>query len=260
MAKHTKAQAARALGISRTTLYCLIEQGALSPAPDGLIDDTEMVRAAPHVDAIKERIATSSNSDQERHGTSGYSPRVDTQPQEDEQHVTPVNSIQERHDTPVTGRDWTDDTTRYRAHLEGEVDTLRAQVNRLQAQVETLQDELCEGRIARDRAQEDASTERARYVQMLQEFYQRYDRLLDAPRPVPTPRPTADSRPMPTGAAARGAMRRRLLALLQEHPEGLTPAQIRTHLGVEKRLAHTCIAMARDGLLRRIETGRYGGV
>lgn len=47
MARHTKAQAARALGVSRTTLYRLIEHGALSPAPDGLIDDTELVRAAP---------------------------------------------------------------------------------------------------------------------------------------------------------------------------------------------------------------------
>ena len=52
MARYPKAQAARSLGISRTTLYRLIEQGALSPAPDGLIDDTELVRVAPQVDAI----------------------------------------------------------------------------------------------------------------------------------------------------------------------------------------------------------------
>ena len=53
------------------------------------------------------------------------------------------------------------------------------------------------------------------------------------------------------------AGRRRIVALLQEHPEGLSPAQMRDHLGVEKRLAHTCLGMARDGLIRRIATGRY---
>ena len=52
-------------------------------------------------------------------------------------------------------------------------------------------------------------------------------------------------------------MRRRIVALLQEHPGGLTPAEIRTLLGVDKRLADTCLGMRRDGLLRRVERGRY---
>ena len=63
MARLSKSEAARQLGISRTTLYRLIAHGRLSPAPNGLIDDTELVRAAPHVDTIKERIATSSDND-----------------------------------------------------------------------------------------------------------------------------------------------------------------------------------------------------
>jgi hypothetical protein len=33
---------------------------------------------------------------------------------------------------------------------------------------------------------------------------------------------------------------------------------MRTHLGVEKQLAHTCLGMARDGLIRRVGPGRYG--
>src|SRR5689334_4151802 len=160
MARLTKADAARQLGISRTTLYRLIEHGVLSPTPNGRIDDTELVRVASHVDAIKERIATSSDSDQQRHDTSSnsgqerhWTPSVtahSTQQRTDsEQSVTPRDSVQERHDTPVTGRHdalvtgrpWTDDTLRYRTHLEGEVDSLRAQVNRLQVQVERLHDE-----------------------------------------------------------------------------------------------------------------------
>ena len=52
-------------------------------------------------------------------------------------------------------------------------------------------------------------------------------------------------------------MRRRIVALLQEHPEGLSPAQTRRLLSVDKDLGSTMKAMARDGLLRRVETGRY---
>ena len=83
---------------------------------------------------------------------------------------------------------------------------------------------------------------------------ERYDRLLEMPHQAPAPTTiTLRAR----GAVARGAMRQDIIALLQAHPEGLTPAQIRTHLGVEKPLAHTCIAMMRDGLIRRLGAGRY---
>jgi len=53
------------------------------------------------------------------------------------------------------------------------------------------------------------------------------------------------------------ARRRRIVALLQEHPEGLSPVQTRQRLSVAKNLGSTMKAMARDGLLRRVETGRY---
>jgi hypothetical protein len=52
-------------------------------------------------------------------------------------------------------------------------------------------------------------------------------------------------------------MRRRIVTLLQEHPEGLSPGQTRRLLGLVKDLGSTMKAMARDGLLRRVETGRY---
>jgi hypothetical protein len=52
-------------------------------------------------------------------------------------------------------------------------------------------------------------------------------------------------------------MRRQILALLHDHPEGLTPAAMRTLLGATKRLAQTCLAMRRDGLRRRVHRGRY---
>ena len=46
-------------------------------------------------------------------------------------------------------------------------------------------------------------------------------------------------------------------ALLSENPEGLSPAQTRRLLGVDKDLGDTMNAMARDGLRLRINTGRY---
>ncbi len=52
-------------------------------------------------------------------------------------------------------------------------------------------------------------------------------------------------------------MRRRIVTLLQEHPEGLTPAEMRTVLGVDKSLADPCLGMWRYGLLQRVGRGRY---
>jgi len=55
----------------------------------------------------------------------------------------------------------------------------------------------------------------------------------------------------------RGDMRRRIVALLREHPEGLTPAQMKALLGVDRSLADTCLGMLRYGLVRRVGPGRY---
>ena len=58
MATLTKAEAARQLGIARSTLYKLIDQGKISPTPDGLVDQAELVRVASYVDTIKGRSRT----------------------------------------------------------------------------------------------------------------------------------------------------------------------------------------------------------
>ena len=77
------------------------------------------------------------------------------------------------------------------------------------------------------------------------------------PTSPPPRQDTPQGQPAAQGGDPRGAMRRRIVALLQEHPEGLTPADMRTRLGVDKNLADTCLGMLRYGLLQRVERGRY---
>jgi hypothetical protein len=48
-----------------------------------------------------------------------------------------------------------------------------------------------------------------------------------------------------------------ILDLLAQHPEGLTPAQMKALLSAEKDLGDTCLGMRRDGLVQRVERGRY---
>jgi hypothetical protein len=90
---------------------------------------------------------------------------------------------------------------------------------------------------------------------MVEQMQQRYDRLLEAPRYSPAS-PLGPGAPAATHAP-RGDMRRRIVALLREHPEGLSPVRARHLLGVDKDLGPTMEAMARDGLLQRVEPGRY---
>ena len=70
-------------------------------------------------------------------------------------------------------------------------------------------------------------------------------------------RARTQGQPVAQGGDRRGDMRRRIVALLQEHPEGLTTAEMRTLLGVDRSLADTCLGMLRYGLVQRVGRGRY---
>jgi len=80
--------------------------------------------------------------------------------------------------------------------------------------------------------------------------------------PTPADRPAdrgADR--APTGPRRRsrpGTMRARILALLREHPEGLTAEEIRFYLKPQKPLGDTLQGMVRQGLLTR-DNNRKGG-
>jgi len=236
MAKLTKVHAARQLGISRTTLYKLIDQGKISATADGCIDETERVRAAPYVDTV-DSAAMDTYPGNDRH--------------EDRVHEHVHEHVRTRgHEQPWTGVDTL-------------VDILREQLQRAQERERAYEE--------RERVMQDHI---AQLTAMLHESQQQNQRLLDIPRPAPqdargatqarirpaSPPPAQRSpqgRPETQGGDPRGTMRRRIVALLQEHPEGLTPAEMRTQLGVDKSLADTCLGMLRYGLLRRVERGRY---
>jgi hypothetical protein len=221
MARLTKAEAARQLGISRTTLYKLIDQGTLSATPDGLIDTAELVRVMSTVNVPRERPRTPLFSIPLNTDTSGP-----------EHRERPAQTSSEHDEHTSSERQLTS--------------SYRDLVNILREQLQAAQE--------RER---DYREHIARLTEMLRETQQQNQRLLDMPRsaPVVSPAPAPQAaRPLPT---QRGDMRRRILALLRDYPEGLTPAQVRQLLGVEKSLAQTIGAMARDGLLRRIAAGVY---
>lgn len=55
-------------------------------------------------------------------------------------------------------------------------------------------------------------------------------------------------------------MPQRIVVLVREHPNGLSPAEARQLLRVDKPLIHTMAGMARDGLLRHLGRGKYGAL
>ena len=71
---------------------------------------------------------------------------------------------------------------------------------------------------------------------------------------LPTPAAVAIPRRTPTRPLSQ--IRQQIVDLLRQHPEGMSPAQVRQALRTEKDLGDTMGGMARDGLLTK-EAGRY---
>jgi excisionase family DNA binding protein len=83
------------------------------------------------------------------------------------------------------------------------------------------------------------------------------------PMPLPSSAPPAATASTPPSLPPRSkdtplsGVRQQIVDLLRAHPEGLPPAQVRALLVAEKDLADTMRGMSRDGILRRLEIGRY---
>jgi hypothetical protein len=230
MAKLTISDAARVAGVARSTLHRAIHAGRLSLDPDGRVDTAELLRAGYTLQGRAHQYTPGALQD--------ATPRAsDTQQMRTPLALEPLSALQQERDL-----------------LRLERDLLRRELEAAQTREQAA---LAREQEARDERQ--AAREReALLLRMVEQMQHRYDRLLDAPRGTPvTAVPRVQTRQSPD---TRGDMRRRIVELLREHPEGLSPAQTQQLLGVEKRLTHTMVAMARDGLLRRVAMGRYVGV
>jgi hypothetical protein len=217
MAKISKAEAARQMGISRTTLYKLIHEGKVSVHPDGTIDTAELVRA----------VSTLSIPGHPRRTLDVHSVRhehiaMDSILEGSEHHrrLEGVHSEQPRQVS--TGRQFTD-----------VVDTLMQTVD-------ILRQELA---IARER--ERAGQEReALLMSMLQEAHKRYDRLLEAPRAAQVPQDYRD----------RG---NKVLAYMRQCEGPQTPLQVQIGLGWQHTPRYIMRRLAEKGVLRRVDVGLY---
>jgi hypothetical protein len=216
VAKLTISDAARACRVARSTLQRAVNAGRLSLDPEHRIDTAELLRAGYTLHAARQ-----GDDCRTRHAAlQDAAPRSSSTRQD------------------AAGAEQSDATLMQHtiAALERENALLRAA---LDAAAAREQEARANAQAARD--------ERALLLQMLQEMQHRYDRLLDMPRPAPQEAPQEapgaaqarrrpESLPLPErppqeppaaqGGDHRGDMRRRIVALLQEHPEGLTPAEM----------------------------------
>ena len=222
MAKLTISDASRVAGVARSTLHRAIRAGRLSVDPDGHVDTAELLRAGYTLQRSTQQAAPGALQD-----------------------ATPRSSDAQQGAPPAE--------TQAQTVVHQERDLLRLERDLLRRELEAAH-----GREQAALEREQAAREReALLLHMLEQAQQQSQRLLDMPR-TPPPAPPGPGAPA-VASAPRGDMRRRIVALLQEYPEGLSPVQTRQLLSVAKDLGQTMKAMARDGLLRRVETGRYAG-
>ena len=69
--------------------------------------------------------------------------------------------------------------------------------------------------------------------------------------------PQAPAVPRAAAQPPGGGLRPQIVAVLQQHPEGLSPKAVRTMLQVDHDVRSTMKGMVRSGLLTRREAGRY---
>jgi hypothetical protein len=248
MAKLTISDAARGCRVARSTLQRAINAGRLSVDPDHRVDTAELMRAGYTLHAARQ-----DNSRRPRQDALQDAAPTPAPARQDAAGTTPPDAMVMQHTLAALERE--------NALLHAALDAAAAREQEAHASAQA------------------AREERALLLQMLHEMQHRYDRLLDMPRPPAPlspqnapgpsqgrthPQGTPPSPDPPQGQPgaregdARGAMRRRIVALLQDHPEGLTPAQMQTLLGVERSLADTALGMLRYGLVQRVGYGRYG--
>ena len=109
-----------------------------------------------------------------------------------------------------------------------------------------------------ERALEQARERELRLLDLLADLTRQHR----APQAPPAP---SAPRPAVVPAAAfrppvrppRSGLRQQIVAVLEQHPEGLAPQAVRTLLQVDREVRSTMKGMVRSGILTRREAGRY---
>jgi hypothetical protein len=228
MAKLTLSEAARACNVARTTIQRAVKTGRVSVDAEHRVDTAELLRVGYHLDAAVLHAASQQFA-------------ADVQ-----QDAAPQRSTTQQQDVAAQELQL---LRQERDALQRERDLLMQQVTMLHTMHQTTQQQLTQAQ------------------QMLHEMQHRYDHLLDMPRPVvppespqdapggtqgrggqDTPRPSDRPRAprVPRGEAPRGTMRRRIVALLQEHQAGLSAEEIRVYLRPDRPLGDVLQGMRRQ--------------
>jgi hypothetical protein len=233
MAKLTKAEAARQMGISRTTLYKFIHEGKVSVHPDGTVDTAELVRAVSTLSPTVHR---------------GRPERV---------HAEHRNVHAEQIEMDISGQGYEHRSQFQPVHTEhtGQVSTgrqLTGIVDTLQQTVDILRQELL---AAREREQ-DYREQLVWLRQHIEQLEHRYDRLLEAPRVAPTWRALGPPQATPAGPLPE-AWQAILTHLQQTGPQ--RPEDVRKALGwsADKKPRYTMRRMVQAGILVRARHGVY---
>ena len=185
MAKLTLSEAARACHVARTTIQRAVKTGRLSLDAEHRVDTAELLRIGYELDAAALHAAQQQLPASTQQNAA---PQPSTTPQ---QGAAPqeLQLLRQERDA-----------------LQRERDLLMQQVGMLHTMHQTTQQQLTQAQ------------------QMLHEMQHRYDRLPEAPRSGPAPAPPG-SGVLVASEVPRGAMRQRIVALLQGHLDGLSPAQ-----------------------------------
>jgi hypothetical protein len=226
MARLTKAEAARQMGISRTTLYKLIHAGTLSVHPDGTIDTAELVRAVSILTPSVQRERL--NVHPAHHGVYDVDSEII-----DDEHDERSHSV-------------------HREHRE-QVSTERQLTSTYRELVDTLREQL---QAARER-EKNYQARIAWLEQHVDQIQQRYDRLLEAPRPSTPAAGPRTPPPVSTRQATTPDTWQRILDYMQQHLDPQGPQDVQQALGWSHTARHIMKRMADAGKLTRVGPGRY---
>jgi hypothetical protein len=109
-----------------------------------------------------------------------------------------------------------------------------------------------------ERALEQAQARELRLLDLLaQRTGSQSAPLMPVPPGAPPARTTPAAAPHPAAPPPLSGLRQQIVAVLQQHPEGLSPKAVQTHLQLDTEVGSIMKRMVHRGLLTRLAAGRY---